>query len=92
MLLRQHRGRHQDGHLLGIDHRFESRAHGQLRLAEPDITAQETIHRARVLHVSLDLFHDPHLVGGLLVWKRLLELLLPWSIRGVGMSLDQLAL
>ena len=57
VLLGQHRGRHQHGHLLAVVDGLERGAHGQFGLAVADVAADEPVHRPRLLHVGLDLGH-----------------------------------
>ena len=77
-----------------------SRPERNLRLAEPDIAADEPVHRARRLEVFLDRFDRAALILGLAVWEPGLELLDPFLIRVVrdpdarlalGVKLEQLA-
>ena len=77
MLVGEQRGRHEDRHLLAVLHRLERGPHRDLGLAEPDVAADEAVHRDRPLHVGLDVVDRVQLVGRLLVRERLLELALP---------------
>ena len=77
VLLGEERRRHEHGDLLALHHGLERRAHGDLGLAEPDVAADEPIHRLGQLHVGLDLVDRRDLVGRLLVGERVLELVLP---------------
>ena len=45
VLLREHRRRHEDGHLLAREHGEEGRAHRHLGLAEADVAAHQPVHR-----------------------------------------------
>ena len=67
VLVGQHRGGHEDGHLLRVAGRLEGCTHGHLGLAEADIAAHEAIHRARLLHVGLDVVGGLQLVGRVLI-------------------------
>src|SRR2546430_7312856 len=91
VLLREDGGGYEDRHLLAVHHRLERAAHRQLRLAKAPVSADQPVHRARVLHVDFDLLHDADLVGRLVVGERLLELLLPGAVLGKGVALDKLA-
>jgi hypothetical protein len=81
VLLGQHGGRDEDGHLLAELGRLERGPHGQLGLAVPDVAAQQPVHRPRLLHVGLDLLVPDDLVGRRLVRELGLELPLPLGVR-----------
>ena len=49
VLKRQHGGRRQHGHLLGIRDGLERRAHGHFRLAVADVAAEQPVHRQRAI-------------------------------------------
>ena len=69
MLLCQQRRRHQQGDLLAILHRQERGTHGDLGLAEANVTTHQPVHRHGGLHI---LEHDPDrlfLVRGFFKWK-----------------------
>ncbi len=84
VLLGEHGGRHEHGHLPAVHDRLESRPDGHLRLAVADVPADEPVHRLRLLHVLLDLLHRLELVGRLDVGEGGLELLLPDRVRREG--------
>ena len=86
MLLHQQRGRYEHGHLFGILHRLESGTYGDLRLAETDVAADETIHRYGSFHVGFDLVDGGELVGGLLIREGILQFLLPWRVFAEGVT------
>ena len=50
--------------------RLERRADSDLRLAEPDVTAHQAVHRGGLLHVLLDRVDRGCLVGRLLELER----------------------
>ena len=80
VLLGEHGGGHQHGHLGSAHHRLERGPERDFGLAVADIAADEAVHRARPLHI---LFHRPNggqLVGGLDIGERCLQLLLPRRI------------
>ena len=79
MLLRQDRGRNQDGNLVSIFNRLERSSHRDFRFSEPDVAAQQPLHRLRVLHVLFDGGDGGQLVGRLVIRKRLFEFVLPLS-------------
>ena len=53
MLLGEDRRRDEDGDLMAVIDRFESRPHGDFRLAEADVAAEQPVHRPRAVHVPL---------------------------------------
>ena len=82
VLLGEQRGGHQHRDLLALHHGLERRAQRDLRLAEPDVAADQAVHRLRPLHVALDLVDRRQLVAGLLVRERVLQLLPATACRG----------
>ena len=84
MLLRQHGGRHQDRRLLAVEHAFHHRAQRDLRFAVAHIAAEQAIHRARALHVALDLRDGAKLIVRLLIVEGVLKLALPGGVRRKG--------
>ena len=86
VLLRQHRGRHEDGHLPPIHHRLERRANRHLRLAVANVAADEPVHRLRSLHVALGGVDGTPLMRRFLIEKGTLELPLPRRVRLEGVS------
>ena len=54
MLESQYRRRHQHRHLFSVAGGLESRPDGDFRLAETNVPAHQTVHRAAVLHILLD--------------------------------------
>ncbi len=92
VLLGQHRRRHQHGDLFAVHDRLEGRAHGHFGLAIAHIATDQPIHGLLRLHVALDVVDGVELVVGLLEGEAGLQLLLPRSVRAVGMARDQLAL
>ena len=91
VLLAEHGRRHEHRHLTALDRGLESSANRELGLAETDVAADDAIHRARRLHVALDLLEHEHLVGRLLVRERAFELLLPRAVGRVRVTLRLLA-
>ncbi len=77
MLLREQRRRHEHRDLLAVLHRLEGRSYGDLGLAEPDVAADEAVHRRLAFHVLLHVGDRLELVGRLDVRERLLHLALP---------------
>ena len=77
VLLGEERRRHEHGDLLAFHHGLEGGPHRDLGLAEPDVAADQPVHRLGQHHVGLDLVDRRDLVAGLLVWEGVLELPLP---------------
>ena len=77
MLLREDRRRREHQRLLAVDRDGERRAHGDLRLAEADVAADEAIHRPRRLEVLLHVLDRALLVRCLAVGELRLEPLEP---------------
>ena len=92
MLVRQHGGRHEHGHLLVVSESLERRPHRHLGLAEPDIAAYQSVHDLRRFHVALDVPGRGGLVFGGRVSERVFELALPVAIRGIREVPAELAL
>ena len=75
--------------LLVVTHGLERRTHGDFRLAEPDVTTHETVHRTVALHVGLHLLGRLELVGRILVEEARLQFVLE---EGVGAEAESLLL
>ncbi len=86
VLLDQERRRHEHRDLLAVLDRLEGRAHRDLRLAVPDVTADQPVHRDGLLHVLLDLGDRGQLVGRLGVREGVLQLTLPRGVRPEGVA------
>ena len=80
MLERQDSGGHHDGDLLAVSCGFEGGANGDFGFAEADIATYQTIHGARLLHVSFHLTRDAQLVGRVLISEGGLELVLQETV------------
>ena len=76
MLIGQHSGGHQHGHLFRVACSLESSTHGDFRLAESHVTAYQTVHGPCLLHICLDIIGSLQLVGGVLIEERGLQLML----------------
>ncbi len=81
VLLRKHRGRDQHCHLPAVHHRLESGPQGHLGLPVAHVPSDQSVHRAGLLHVNLDLLQHSTLIGSLKVGERALQLCLPRRIR-----------
>ncbi len=92
MLGREQGGRREHGDLLAVLDRLERGADRDLGLAEPDVAAQQPIHRMGEFHVALDVVDRGALVGRLDVGERLLHLGLPRRVLGerVALGVDPL--
>ena len=100
MLLGEDRGGHQEHDLLAVVRGLERRAERDLGLAVAHVAADQAVHRARLLHVGLDLLDRLELVGRLLVGEGALEVHQPLRVGGervaraalaLGVEVDQLA-
>ena len=100
VLLGQDRGGHQEHDLLGVGGGLERGAQRHLGLAVAHVAADQAVHRAALLHVGAHGLDGVHLVGGLAVGERALELHLPLGVGGervsraalaLGVQVDQLA-
>ena len=92
MLLGQHRGGHQDGGLLAVQHALHHRPEGHLRLAEAHVPAEEPVHGHGGLHIRLDLRRAAKLVVGLGIAEVFFKFRLPLAVRGEGVAREALPL
>ena len=76
MLVGQHGGWDEHGHLLAVGGGLEGGADGDFGLAEAHVAADEAVHGLVRLHVGLDGLGGGQLVGGILIDERGLQLLL----------------
>ena len=86
VLLCQKGGRNEDRCLAAVLDGLEHGPHRHLGLTEADVAADETVHRQRPFHISLDVLDGLKLVWCLLVGKRLFQFPLPWSVVGEGVT------
>ena len=86
VLAGQQRGRHEDRRLAAVLDRLEHRPQRHLGLAEPDVAADQAVHRPVRLHVGLHVSDRPELVGRLHVRERRLELVLPHRVGREGVA------
>ena len=89
MLLGQHGGRHQHGHLLAIHHGLERCTQGHFGFAVTDVAADQAVHRLGGFHVALDVGDGAQLVVGFWKGKGLLKIVLPWRIGREGVALQR---
>ncbi len=87
VLLRQDGGGAQHHDLLVVLRRLERRAQRHLGLAEAHVAAHQAVHRARRLHVGLDVGDGGQLVGRFLVGEAFLHLALPRRVLVVAVAL-----
>ena len=92
MLLGQHRGGHQDGGLLAVQHAFHHRPQGHLGLAVAHVPAEQPVHGHGGFHVRLDLRRTAELIVCLGIAEVLLKLPLPLAVRREGVAREPLAL
>ena len=74
MLQRKKRRRDQNRHLFATEHRFECGAESNLRLSVPDISAKQSVHRNRLLHIGLNIRNRVQLPLRFLIRKRILKI------------------
>ena len=84
VLLREYGRRHEQRNLAAALDRFKGGADGDLGLPETDVSADESIHRARALHVGLGFGDGAELVAGFRVGKGTFKFFLPRCIRRTG--------
>ena len=92
VLLGEDRRRHQHHHLLAVLHRLECGPQCDLGLPVADVAADQTVHRARRLHVGLHELDRIALVGRLGERERVLKLPLPVAVDRERIALSPLAL
>ncbi len=86
VLLGQHRGGYQHRHLAaGIGH-LERCPQGQFGLAETHVAADQPVHRAGALEITLDLTQAHQLVLGFAEWEGRLKFALPFAVGRPGPS------
>ena len=100
MLARQQRRRHHDGDLLAVERDRERRAQRHLGLAEPDIAADQPVHRPAAFEVLQRGIDRAELVLGLLIGEARAELVIDMRLhrhfrrlmqKPFGRDLDQFA-
>ena len=91
VLLGQHSGRSQDGHLFAVHDGLERRPERHLRLAVPHVSAHKSVHGAGALHVALHRDDGLLLVRRLLERERVFQFDLPRTIASKALSLCELA-
>ena len=84
VLLSQHGGGRQHGHLFAGCNRLEDGADGHFGFSEAHIPAHQAVHRLRLLHVPLHFGRGLELIRGWLVGEGILKFVLPRPINGEG--------
>ena len=92
VLVGQHRRRGEYRDLFAIHDRLEGGPHRHFRLSVANVSAQEAIHRRRLLHVALGVGDGGCLIGRQLVWESGFKLVLPGRVSTKGVAGDELAL
>ena len=87
MLIGQHGGGDEHGHLLIVARGLEGGTHGHLGLAEAHIATHEAVHRALPLHVALHVDSSFQLVGRVFVEEARLQLVLHEAVGAIGKPL-----
>lgn len=90
MLIGKNGGGGQNRHLITPIHGLEGGSHGHLGLAEPDVTAQQAIHRLLPLEIQLDRGNGLQLVIRLLEFESGIELCLEIGVRRHDSGLCQM--
>ena len=91
VLLHEQRGGSQDEHLTARDGDQEGRPHGHFGLAEPDVAADQPVHRLLAGEILEHLVDGAALVLGLRVGEGALEALEPALLVGIGLACARLA-
>ena len=86
VLLGQHSGGHQNGHLLAVQYGLHGGAKGHFRLAEAHVAAEQPVHGRGAFHILFDLGDAAELIVGFRVFKAVLKLALPWGVGGEGVA------
>ena len=73
-------------HLQAVLHSLEGRPHGDLRLAVPNVAADQVVHGMRRLHGLLHGVDGLKLIAGLRVGEGVLHLVLPQGVRREGVA------
>ena len=87
MLIGQHGGRYQHGHLLRVASSLKGSTHGDFRLAKAHVATHQTIHGARLLHIGLHIVGGLQLVGGVFIEESCLQFVLQEGVRREGKAL-----
>ena len=87
MLVGENSRRHEYGTLLAVRNALERAAKRNLRLAEADVAAEQSVHGAAFLHVALHLVNTSELIRGLIELEPALEVALHIRIGRKGVTL-----
>ena len=80
VLPRKDRGGAEQGALLAVGNAFEGGAQGNLRFAEADVAAEQSVHRDGALHIVLDLVTAAQLIFGLFIGEACFKVVLPFVV------------
>ena len=80
MLVGEYGGGYEHGNLFAVGGGLKGSADGNLCLAEAYVAADEAVHRALALHVTLHVVGGFQLVGGILIYEACLELVLQIAV------------
>ena len=86
MLLCQHCCRRQHRHLFAVKHSLKGSTQSHLSFSVTYITAEQTLHRLRLFHISLDFGNRLQLVRCFLIRKGCFKVLLQLTVRRKSMS------
>ena len=86
-LLRQNGSRGKICHLSALLHSFKCSTQSYFRFSVSHISADQTVHDLRTLHIPLGILDGTELILCFLIREHFLELLLPYRIRSADISL-----
>ena len=92
MLLRQNSRRHHYCYLFTIHNSLKSSADSNFCFTITDITAQQSVHRLRFFHISLDLRDRFKLIRSFFIREAFFKVTLPFGILSKSMTRDDLTL
>ena len=92
MLICQNCGRNQNSCLLAVSYTLKERTRCNFSLAEAHISAKQTVHTKRTLHVLFNFLNGTELVVCFLIRETVFKLFLPYGIQTEAVSLLHLTL
>ena len=81
MLECEYRSRYEYGALLAVRYAFECRSYRNLRLAETNVAAKQSVHRMSLLHIVLDFIYAAELVVCFVKFKSSFKVALHINVR-----------
>ena len=87
VLIGQHSGRYQHGHLLRVARSLEGSTHGDFRLAKAHVATHQTVHGTRLLHICLYVVSGLQLIGGVFIEESCLQFVLQEGVWREGKTL-----